>query len=226
MFPQVTPLPVAVVGAADQPGSMTPRRSATTLVLALLVTLCSDTLCLGPPARAAGADPIGMWPLQPEPAVVRGFDPPSDPWGAGHRGVDLAGRPGEQVRSALPGRVSWVGTLAGRGVVVVDHGPTRTTYEPVAGTVSVGAQVAAGDPIGTLTVPGSHCLPRACLHWGWIEGETYLDPLRLVGAGPVRLLPLWSDAPVGLPFERWVSPLQLFTRAGEPAGTPAAAGPW
>ena len=41
-----------------------------------------------------------------------------------------------------------------------------------------------------------HCLPRACLHWGWLRGETYLDPLRLVGGGPVRLLPLWRRLPL------------------------------
>ena len=63
---------------------------------------------------------------------------------------------------------------------------------------AVGDEVARGSPIGTLQLPGSHCFPRACLHWGWIEGaSTYLDPLRLVGAGPVRLLPLWRDAPAG-----------------------------
>ena len=98
--------------------------------------------------------------------------------------------------AALPGSVTFAGPLAGRGVVVVDHGATRTTYEPVTATVPVGATVAAGSPIGTLDLAGSHCFPRACLHWGWIEGETYLDPLRLVGAGPVRLLPLWRDEPV------------------------------
>ena len=123
--------------------------------------------------------------------MVDGFDPPDSPYGAGHRGVDLAGAPGQPVRTALPGTVTYAGPLAGRGVVVVDHGATRTTYEPVAASVSVGDVLAAGDRIGTLQVPGSHCFPRACLHWGWIRGETYLDPLRLVGAGPVRLLPLW-----------------------------------
>jgi hypothetical protein len=85
--------------------------------------------------------------------------------------------------------------LAGRGVVVVDHGDTRTTYEPVTADVRVGNVVAAGGPIGSLQLAGSHCFPRACLHWGWLRGETYLDPLDLVGGGPVRLLPLWRDAP-------------------------------
>jgi murein DD-endopeptidase MepM/ murein hydrolase activator NlpD len=145
---------------------------------------------------SVAADPVGVWPLRPEPEVVRGFDPPDSPYGAGHRGVDLLGSVGQPVLSALPGRVTFAGALAGRGVVVVDHGATRTTYEPVAATVHVGVTVAAGSPIGTLQLAGSHCFPRACLHWGWIEGQTYLDPLRLVGAGPVRLLPLWRDEPV------------------------------
>ncbi len=159
-----------------------------------------------PAARASGpaeeTDPVGVWPLAPEPDVVRGFDPPDSPYGAGHRGVDLAGSPGQQVRSALPGTVSYAAPLAGRGVVVVDHGGTRTTYEPVTALVSVGDVVPAGGRIGTLELPGSHCFPRACLHWGWIRGEVYLDPLRLVGGGPVRLLPLWRDEPVGLPPAR------------------------
>ncbi len=100
------------------------------------------------------------------------------------------------MRAALPGRVAFTGRIAGRGVVTVDHGATRTTYEPVTASVAVGDRVAAGAVIGSLGVVGSHCFPRACLHWGWIRGETYLDPLDLVGAGPVRLLPLWRDVPV------------------------------
>ena len=164
---------------------------------------------------AATTDPVGEWPLQPEPEVVHVFDPPDSPYGAGHRGVDLLGAVGQPVLAALPGAVTFAGPLAGRGVVVVDHGATRTTYEPVAATVTVGTPVAAGARVGTLGLAGSHCFPRACLHWGWIEGETYLDPLRLVGAGPVRLLPLWRDAPVGS------TDLRL---SGGPGDTPRATG--
>ncbi len=142
------------------------------------------------------ADPVGVWPLEPEPAVVRGFDPPDSPYGAGHRGVDLLGGPGQTVRTALAGTVTYAGRLAGRGVVVVGHGDTRTTYEPVSASVTVGQPLSRGAPIGTLELPGSHCFPRWCLHWGWIAGRTYLDPLRLVGAGPVRLLPLWREEPI------------------------------
>lgn len=172
------------------------------LLLAALVAL------LAPFPASAGTDPAGVWPLVPEPEVVAGFDPPADPWAAGHRGVDLLGSAGQPVRAALPGTISWGGVLAGRGVVVVSHGDTRTTYEPVDATVALGAAVAAGERIGTLSAAGSHCLPRSCLHWGWIQGETYLDPLRLVGAGPVRLLPLWRAEPVATPYARWRPPIQ------------------
>lgn len=198
--------------------------------LALLLGVLAALLIPAPTpsaALAAASDPVGVWPLVPEPVVVAGFDPPDDPWGAGHRGVDLLGSPGQPVRAALAGRVSWAGTLAGRGVVVVDHGPTRTTYEPVTPGVEVGTEVAAGTRIGLLSPTGSHCLPRSCLHWGWIEDETYLDPLRLVGVGPVRLLPLWRDEPVTattLPYERWVPPLVRLW--GALAGRPDAAGRW
>ncbi len=142
--------------------------------------------------RAAPEAATGVWPLDPRPEVVHPFAPPVEVWEAGHRGVDLAGSVGRQVRSALAGRVAFVGRIAGRGVVVVDHGRTRTTYEPVRGSVRVGDPVSAGAGIGRLEWFGSHCLPAACLHWGWRQGDTYLDPLGLVGDGPrpVRLLPL------------------------------------
>jgi murein DD-endopeptidase MepM/ murein hydrolase activator NlpD len=165
------------------------------LVLVVVLSVVPALL----PAPALGtpgdADPVGVWPLHPTPQVVDGFDPPLDPWGSGHRGVDLLGSVGQPVLAALPGRVAFAGMLAGRGVVVVSHGDTRTTYEPVSAEVSVGDAVIAGGRLGQLEAFGSHCFPRACLHWGWLRGETYLDPLDLVGGGPVRLLPLWMDEP-------------------------------
>ncbi|MET0524381.1 MAG: M23 family metallopeptidase [Nocardioides sp.] len=191
-------------------------RGAVAVVLVLLLALAAPAAGFDGPVDSTDTDPVGVWPLVPQPEVVDGFDPPDSPYGAGHRGVDLAGAPGRPVRTALPGTVTYAGPLAGRGVVVVDHGLTRTTYEPVAASVSVGAVLAAGDRIGTLQLPGSHCFPRACLHWGWIRGETYLDPLRLVGAGPVRLLPLWRDDPAGA----GVRP------SGAPAGRPVAVVRW
>jgi murein DD-endopeptidase MepM/ murein hydrolase activator NlpD len=132
----------------------------------------------------------GVWPLRHRPEVVARFDAPAVRWGRGHRGVDLAGEVGQPVRAALPGAIGFVGRIAGRGIVVVDHGATRTTYQPVLATVSRGQRVSAGQVIGRLAGAGSHCAPRACLHWGLRRGETYLDPLTLVDAPrPVRLYP-------------------------------------
>lgn len=171
----------------------------------------------GPPIPApAAAGTVGVdggWPLSPRPEVVGRFDPPAQRWQAGHRGVDLRGRVGQPVHAARDGTVSFAGRVAGKGVVVVDHGATRTTYEPVSAIVKVGDVVRAGERLGTLELLGSHCLPAACLHWGLLEGERYLDPLTLVGAGPVRLLP-------------WAATVSGFRPAGGPGGTPGAAGPW
>jgi hypothetical protein len=35
------------------------------------------------------------------------------------------------------------------------------------------------------------------LHWGLLRGEVYLDPVRLVRAGPSRLLPVDTPLPAG-----------------------------
>ena len=178
-------------------------------------------------ARPAGADgvpvdpvPVGVWPLEPTPRVVQVFDPPDTPWGAGHRGVDLAGTLGQVVHTALAGRVTFAATLAGRGVVVVDHGATRTTYEPVAARVRVGDVVARGQPIGSLELAGSHCFPAACLHWGWRRGATYLDPLLLVGAGPIVLLPLWQATPVEGVAPPFLPPIRRLSRTRPTERTP------
>lgn len=145
----------------------------------------------GGTGRASEVEPW-RFPLRGQPAVVRGFDPPSQPWERGHRGVDLAARPGEPVFAAGAGRVLFAGMLAGRGVISIVHGTVRTTYEPVVPAVRAGQPVAAGDRIGVLGQVHGHCFPRACLHWGLLRGERYLNPLRLVGRGPVRLLPVWG----------------------------------
>jgi hypothetical protein len=60
--------------------------------------------------------------------------------------------------------------------------------------VASGDEVAPGTVLGSLVATDSHCPPAACLHWGLLRGDTYLDPLALVGAQlQVRLLPVWGD---------------------------------
>jgi murein DD-endopeptidase MepM/ murein hydrolase activator NlpD len=161
--------------------------------LAVLVVLAG--VLATAPAGAAHGEPPGhwTWPIGAgDSSVVHGFDPPAEPWLAGHRGVDLRGRPGAVVRAAGDGVVAFAGRVAGVGVVSVRHADgLLTTYQPVHPGVQRGESVRAGQPIGRLVLAGSHCLPAACLHWGLRRDSDYLDPLALVGAGRVRLLPLY-----------------------------------
>lgn len=146
---------------------------------------------------SAGGQPDLSWPLPGAPVVDRPFDPPTSAYGAGHRGVDLRASLGEPVLAADAGRVGYAGLLAGRGVVTVTHaGGLRTTYEPVAATVRVGELVGRGQVLGRLTGGHASCRPgTACLHWGLLRGDTYLDPLARTGSGPVQLLPVDGTAP-------------------------------
>ena len=131
------------------------------------------------------------WPLSPVPAVLRYFDAPETPYGAGHRGVDLAAVPGQDVLAADAGVVVFAGLVAGRPVVSVDHdGGLRTTYEPVQPGVAAGDQVYRGQVLGTVLAGHPGCLVAACLHWGVRRGADYVDPLSLVGElGDYRLKP-------------------------------------
>ena len=157
------------------------------------------TLTAGVPAVAAGDR--WVWPLSPLPPLVATFDLPDSDYGPGHRGVDLAGAAGQEVQAIGAGIVTFAARLAGRGVVVVDHGAFRSTYEPVSADVDVGEVVTAGDRIGTLTTTSSHCWPQSCLHLGVREGVDYVDPLSLLGPRPVRLKPFPPDDRHGGSFQ-------------------------
>lgn len=155
------------------------------LLIALLLAALST------PAQAANS---WVWPMDPH-QLSLGFDRPAQNWLPGHRGVDLYGATGTQVYAAGNGIIYFAGLVAGKGVVVVKHGVLRTTYEPVIASVSLGAQVRAGELLGTLQPGNSHCANETtvtCLHWGLIRGTTYLNPLVLVQK-PVRLLPQFEN---------------------------------
>jgi murein DD-endopeptidase MepM/ murein hydrolase activator NlpD len=139
------------------------------------------------------------WPLDPV-QVTRRFDPPPEPWLPGHRGVDLAGHEGDEVKAAAGGVVAFAGSVAGRGVVSILHPDgLKTTYEPVDPMVHEGTQIGRGSAIGVLEGGHAGCPVEACLHWGAKRGETYLDPLSLIGLGPIRLKPLRPEAGAARP---------------------------
>jgi len=149
---------------------------------AALITLATGTSTAPNALRTASGTGYG-WPLRPAPDhIVRDFDPPAKPWLAGNRGLDLAGRPGQAVRAANGGIVTFAGPVGGTRAVAITFGDLRTTYEPVTPTVHRGERVSVGQVIGHLD--------SAPLHWGLLRGTDYLDPLALLGLERVRLLPL------------------------------------
>ena len=193
-------LPVLAVGLAGTTGPAPVGRSQSTVQALPVRSVTPDARAPSAPPTLHGASPAESpaprsrwgWPLQPQPAVVRPFLRPATKYGAGHRGVDLAGSSGQEVLAVEAGTVTHVGTIAGRGTVTVLHSSgIRSTYEPVDPAVTTGSSVARGAPLGGLVEGGSHCAPATCLHLGALRGEVYLDPMVfLVGGQRVRLLPL------------------------------------
>ena len=158
-----------------------------------LTTILAAALVCTFPAR--GDDARLNWPLRPPPAVLRTFDAPAPNWNPGHRGVDLAGSPGQPVYAAAAATVVYAGMLAGRQLVSLAHpGGLHTSYEPVRASVRVGQLVAAGAVVGELLAGHPGCPVGACLHWGAMWGPAaradYVDPLGLLASTPIRLKPL------------------------------------
>lgn len=115
------------------------------------------------------------WPVA-EHTFQRGWEPPAHEFAAGHRGVDLPISPGEPVHAPADGTVSFAGPVAGRPLVVMEHGEgLRSTLDAIDPLVHNGDAVHRGEVIGRAR--GEHCgAPRPCLHVGARIGDQYVDP--------------------------------------------------
>lgn len=153
------------------------------------------------PARAWSAPEEGTpgalgSPVPGVPEIVTPYAPPAERWNPGHRGVDVAAAAGSDILATAAGIVSFVGPVAGRNVLVIDHGGVRTTYEPVTATVPRGTRVRAGQVVGRLDA-GHDCgrTGVTCVHIGLRQGDDYLEPVFVIGAeNRVRLLPAGASA--------------------------------
>jgi murein DD-endopeptidase MepM/ murein hydrolase activator NlpD len=193
-------------------------------LLSLLIVLAAAFAPLPAAAGPGSSAPavVTLWtaPLGSELSVTRRFDPPPDPYAAGHRGVDLGGTPGSPVLAAGDGVVAFAGMVAGRPVVSIDHADgLRTTYEPVDPSVAAGQRVARGSPIGALLTGHAGCPREACLHWGLRRGATYLDPMLLLRPPRVRLLPMGEVAAVS---RRPIRPARASRGPARPPARPGA----
>jgi murein DD-endopeptidase MepM/ murein hydrolase activator NlpD len=147
------------------------------------------------PSTAASDQPRWGLPLPGvSPAeIISAFDPPTSPFGSGHRGVDFPASQGQRVTAVGSGIVSFAGSIAGKPVISIQLSrsvdgsgiPVRTTYEPVTPQVNTGDFVFVGMVIGHVDFSSSnagHCR-GTCLHLGLkvMEKPTprYLNPAIL-----------------------------------------------
>lgn len=190
-----------LVGAADPPGgsvgaslALSAAEPGGTVGTPLAHSPASPCGIVGQPSTQRAASPSGnvgdalapcrwTWPTSPV-RILRGYVAPAHPYGPGHRGVDLAGT---EVRAPADGVVAFVGTVAGRGVITIDHGGGLvSSYEPVVSELAAGDHVTQGQPLATVS-EGGHTAP-ASVHLGVrLDGE-YINPLRLLGGVPRAVL--------------------------------------
>ena len=141
-------------------------------------------------APLVGVAPAWAWTWPTSGTVVQPFlFDPDHPYGADqHRGVDLGGDAGEQVRAPATGIVSFVGSVPGSGrSVTIETGDGWSVTLTHLGTtvVTKGATVAEGDGVGTIGPSGDPEVSGPYVHLGvrhTDDDQGYVDPLSLLPA--------------------------------------------
>lgn len=145
---------------------------------------------------SGAADAAECWLPPVEATVSDPFRSPPCRWCPGNRGIEYATRPGAPVRAVRAGTVTFAGSVAGTGYVVVEHPDgRRATYGGISDP-----RVRHGDLVLARSVIGMTAGP---LHFGLRDGRRYLDPTSRFGRieYPTRLVPLDGSlaVPVGPP---------------------------
>jgi murein DD-endopeptidase MepM/ murein hydrolase activator NlpD len=171
---------------------------AVAVAVALGTTAAPEARSLAAQADPGPAYGSYSWPVVG--SVLRPFEPPAGPFGAGHRGIDIAAPAGTVVRASGEGVVAFAGKVAGSLFVSVDHPDgVRTTYSWLSAVaVRAGDPVSAGAAIAA-SGPGHPGIDPPHLHFGARYRGDYLDPLLLLGGaslvGLIRLAPLEEVTP-------------------------------
>ena len=127
-----------------------------------------------------------MWPAGAF-RLSRAYIAPPHEYGPGHRGIDLALIGSTAVRAPADGVVAFAGSVAGRGVLTIDHGTGLvTTLEPVETTLVPGESVRRAEDVGTLAL-GGHAA-AGDLHFGVRLDGKYINPMLLLGGVPRAVL--------------------------------------
>jgi murein DD-endopeptidase MepM/ murein hydrolase activator NlpD len=177
-------------------------RSVLPLVLAVVVPMHAHAPMHAPAAMHAAAPtrtPLlpgaGTWQWPVLGPVIGAFEPPETPFGAGHRGIDIAAPLGTLVVAPDAGVVAFAGKVGGELFVTLDHGAGVTsTYSWIsAALVRKGDAVARGATIAR-TGRGHPGAATPHLHFGVRRDGAYLDPMAFLApvsvSGFIRLAPL------------------------------------
>lgn len=197
--------------AASPPDPRVSKSLVVVMLQALLLGLFFQPI---PAANASGihtdaSHTTGAWvpPVEgaDESAVQEAFIPPSMPWSAAHRGIDIAA-PTAEVVAPGGGEVTFVGVVVDRPVISIRHdNGLISSLEPIESDLAVGDPVSQGQVVGNISANQQHC-DNQCVHWGvrkpdaWQIGSTlrdlYIDPAFLLGwSEPSILWPVHSDPP-------------------------------
>ncbi|MGH2710002.1 MAG: murein hydrolase activator EnvC family protein [Actinomycetota bacterium] len=183
---------------------MLARISVAAVLLAAIVA--PVTLALGDPdpGPAVPLPSLGSYSWPVHGPVIRRFEPPTGPYGPGHRGIDIAASVGTPVRAAGTGVVAFAGRVAGDLHVSIDHPDgVRTSYAFLDSVeVRAGDAVDRADVVGAVG-PGHTGVGTAHLHFGARWGGEYIDPMLLLSRGDlvglIHLAPIEEGEPEDVP---------------------------
>jgi murein DD-endopeptidase MepM/ murein hydrolase activator NlpD len=137
-----------------------------------------------------------QWSPPVDGPVVRGYEPPANPFGPRHLGIDFAANPGTPVRAAGDGLVAFAGLVGRSRSVGIEHpGGARTTYAYLRRVVvRPGTPVGRGDVIGFSGGEGpAH--KADVVHFGYRVNGQPQDPAGLFAPPRPRISLAPMDAP-------------------------------
>jgi murein DD-endopeptidase MepM/ murein hydrolase activator NlpD len=163
----------------------------------LVAVTVSVAAALASSPSSVGAAPC--WRAPVEAPVTDPYRQPACRWCPGNRGIEYGTSRGTAVWAVAGGEVTFSGTVAGHGYLVVRHADgMRATY----GNLS-DRSFTAGDIVVRNVIVG---YTAGRFHFGLRIGDTYVDPSPFLGrlVGVVRLVPTDGSAAAPAPPPRLV----------------------
>lgn len=168
-------------------------RIMTVSLMTVLLALAEVVAPFSATSAEAAAQAQRTW-ASPVPAmeILEAFDPPTEAWLKGHRGIDVLTVSGEPVRAPAAGTIRFRGSVAGTATISIETDSGYViSFQPAESVLKTGEAFSAGAEIGTVA-EGGHC-DQSCLHVGVWKSEgvkKYIDPAGFFGQEESILLPL------------------------------------